>query len=215
MCGGFALSLGAAARNGRARIVQQLAYTAGRVFTYSVAGALAGYSGWRLASALPAVTRVQALVSILAGGCLLLLGLRHAGVLRWPVWKASGGFCPAAAAFRGLLRSQAAGGAFLAGVATGFLPCGLVYSLLALAAASGSPADGALRMALFGCGTAPAMIAVGSLGPIVGWSVRRRAFRAAAWCIVAIGALAVARGGTQLRSPSDSPDGCLYCESDS
>jgi sulfite exporter TauE/SafE len=43
----------------------------------------------------------------------------------------------------------------------GFLPCGLVYSMLALASVAGGPADGALVMLAFGAGTLPALFAAG------------------------------------------------------
>jgi sulfite exporter TauE/SafE len=46
------------------------------------------------------------------------------------------------------------------GMATGLLPCGLVYATLAVSVASGSAAIGALAMAAFGVGTAPALTAV-------------------------------------------------------
>jgi sulfite exporter TauE/SafE len=45
------------------------------------------------------------------------------------------------------------------GMLWGWLPCGLVYSALGQALASGSPAKGAALMAAFGLGTLPAMLA--------------------------------------------------------
>ncbi|MDH5580221.1 MAG: sulfite exporter TauE/SafE family protein, partial [Betaproteobacteria bacterium] len=50
------------------------------------------------------------------------------------------------------------------GALWGFLPCGLVYSALAVAATSGSAAGGALIMLAFGLGTLPAMVAATLLG---------------------------------------------------
>jgi hypothetical protein len=47
------------------------------------------------------------------------------------------------------------------GALWGWLPCGLVYSMLALALASGSPGNGALVMAGFGLGTLPAILLAG------------------------------------------------------
>ena len=41
----------------------------------------------------------------------------------------------------------------------GLLPCGLVYTMLAVAVAAGGPAQGALLMLGFGLGTLPAMLA--------------------------------------------------------
>src|SRR6185436_14166344 len=46
---------------------------------------------------------------------------------------------------------------FALGLLWGFLPCGMVYSMLAFAALSGSAWNGATLLLLFGLGTAPAM----------------------------------------------------------
>jgi sulfite exporter TauE/SafE len=46
------------------------------------------------------------------------------------------------------------------GMATGLLPCGLVYAALGIPVAASDPMVGALAMAAFGVGTAPALTAV-------------------------------------------------------
>ena len=46
-------------------------------------------------------------------------------------------------------------------MATGLLPCGLIYATLGIAVASGDPLTGGLAMAAFGLGTAPALAALG------------------------------------------------------
>ena len=48
-----------------------------------------------------------------------------------------------------------------AGALWGWIPCGLVYSMLALALASGDAVSGALVMAAFGLGTLPNLLAAG------------------------------------------------------
>ncbi len=83
---------------------------------------------------------------------------------------------------------------YLLGVCTGFLPCGLVYAFLALAAASGTMWQGGLRMLVFGLGTAPLMLLAGWSGSLVQLSIRRRAIRIAACCVLATGLLSIARG---------------------
>ncbi len=49
------------------------------------------------------------------------------------------------------------------GLVWGWLPCGLVYSALALAAVSASPQRGTLLMLGFGLGTLPMLLAMGSV----------------------------------------------------
>jgi sulfite exporter TauE/SafE len=65
-------------------------------------------------------------------------------------------------------------GEYVTGVSLGFLPCGLVYGALAVSAGCGAPAMGAAAMAAFALGTAPALVAVGYGGALLG--ARRRAF---------------------------------------
>lgn len=63
-------------------------------------------------------------------------------------------------------------GGFLIGVGLGFLPCGLVYTALIAAGASGSLFSGMLAMASFALGTMPALIAVAWLGNQAGTRLR-------------------------------------------
>ena len=56
-------------------------------------------------------------------------------------------------------------GLFTIGLLNGLLPCGLVYVALAGAAATGTAAQGALFMFIFGLGTAPLLLAVALAGP--------------------------------------------------
>jgi hypothetical protein len=56
------------------------------------------------------------------------------------------------------------------GALWGWLPCGLVYSVLITALASGSATQGALIMAAFGLGTLPNLLAIGLFWEsIKGW----------------------------------------------
>ena len=51
--------------------------------------------------------------------------------------------------------------AFFLGMVWGWLPCGLVYSVLIAALASGSASQGAIIMLCFGLGTLPTLLAMG------------------------------------------------------
>jgi sulfite exporter TauE/SafE len=61
------------------------------------------------------------------------------------------------------LRVQTLPQAFYAGLLWGWLPCGLVYSVLIWAMVSGSALQGALLMLAFGLGTLPALLLMGVL----------------------------------------------------
>ena len=51
------------------------------------------------------------------------------------------------------------------GILWGFLPCGLVYTVLMTAASTGNAVSGALTMFSFGAGTAPAMMGLTIAAP--------------------------------------------------
>jgi sulfite exporter TauE/SafE len=110
------------------------------------------------------------------------------------------------------LRSGTLRHVFLAGVLTGFLPCGLVYAYVALATSTGDTLHGAVTMAAFGAGTVPAMILTGSGASLLSLAGRRRMLRVAAWCVVVVGAISLARGLGFLDLPGwHSASGCPAC----
>jgi sulfite exporter TauE/SafE len=146
----------------------QLWYTAGRVLTYVVLGALAGFVGGvvELAGSLLGVQRAAL---VLAGLVLVLeaiLGLAGTG----PLASTQGGrlFGRASAALGRRIPSHPLG----LGLLLGLLPCGLLYSALIAAVSRGGPAEGALAMLVFGLGTAPALLGVSLADDLL---ARRRA----------------------------------------
>jgi len=149
--------------SGGTRWSLHLAYNTGRLTSYMAAGALAGaigQTGLLLRDSVP----VQHLLFALSSLMLIALGLylagiwgvvRHieqAGALLWRYIQ------PLA---RGLLPITTASRALLFGALWGWLPCGLVYSVLVTALASGDPQSGALIMLAFGLGTLPNLLAIG------------------------------------------------------
>jgi len=88
----------------------------------------------------------------LAFGWRILAPLESAGAKLW------NRIAPTA---KGLVPVETATQALGLGLIWGWLPCGLVYSVLLLAATTTEPARGALVMAAFGLGTMPAMLATG------------------------------------------------------
>jgi hypothetical protein len=69
--------------------------------------------------------------------------------------------------FSGLLGDSRPLAAFSGGIFNGFVPCGLVYAMLAYAASLGSPAGAALAMLAFGAGTVPALLLLGISADLV------------------------------------------------
>ena len=148
-------------------------FNAGRISSYALAGAFAGAAGglgWYAAGG-------QSALYVLANVVLIFVGLHLAGLkspMRWieslgaPLWRR---VQPVAAR---LIQVRTPGGAYRAGLAWGWLPCGLVYGALAAAAFAGSPAGGAAGMIAFGLGTAPWLLAAGvAAARLRGWMTRR------------------------------------------
>jgi len=209
MCGPFALAIGAAGRDWRQNLARQVGYTAGRVFTYAFLGMAAAFGSATLGQRAADWVRVPALLAIAAGVFLVYQGLVTAGVMRSLTSMATrSGPCLAAGFFRAFLNAPQPGQVFIAGLLTGFLPCGLVYALLALAASTGNVWHGAMTMTLFGLGTAPMMILFGSGSSLLSWNWRHRVLRMAAWCVVVAGVISIARGIGGLQSVP----ACPFCE---
>jgi len=209
MCGPFALVIGSATPAWRANLVRQVAWSAGRLFTYAVLGGAAGFVGLRAARALSGWTNVPAILAIAAGALLVVQGLLAAGVLRRRGVGAGG--CPGGGALRALLAARGTLEVFLAGMFTGLLPCGLLYGMLALAAATHDVPRGLLTMVAFGLGTVPALLVAGLGGSIVGLSARRHLHAVAAWCLVLTGCVSIARGAGFVRFADAEPAGCPLC----
>lgn len=184
MCGGIAGALGMAG-GGRASFAA--AYSAGRIASYAVAGAIAGALGAGLAGAAglgPSLRLVMGIVLMLLGlqvaiNLRLLAPLEAAGARLWR------GLAPIARRF---IPPRHAGQALALGALWGWLPCGLVYGMLAAAAGSGSALGGAAFMAVFGLGTAPAMIGLTWASGRSGTFLTARRRRALGWLLVVFGA---------------------------
>jgi uncharacterized protein len=196
MCGGIvsALSLQrhevrrAGSVTSSADIALHAAYNSGRIASYAVAGALAGMTGAgsvALAGSFPARQALYIAANIM----LLVLGLYLAGVWRGllqlervgtVVWKQlqplSKNFLPVTNVPR----------AFMLGTLWGWIPCGLVYSMLVVALASGSAQNGALVMLAFGLGTLPNLLAVGVMAARMRTWFRYPAVRVGAGAMVAM-----------------------------
>ncbi|MCC7476422.1 MAG: sulfite exporter TauE/SafE family protein [Pirellulales bacterium] len=214
MCGPLAIALGANQQRLRANIFRQLTFTIGRIFTYGFLGVAVSYGGWWLGRLSTTAINVQAGLSIIAGIVLMVVGLTYLGLVRFPYrWLVPATSCMAAQWLKTLLTSPGHANALLAGVFTGFIPCGLVYGFLAYAASTGNIFRGWLIMAAFGLGTAPLMMLTGIGGAMLTHSARVRALRIAAWCVVVTGILSIARGaGYGDWFGTGTPAGCPLCQ---
>ena len=185
MCGGIsgalAFALGRDVGPAR-RYLLLTGYSLGRIMSYALMGALfAGAAGGLAGDGGMRVLRVLAGVLLVLMGCYLAGWLNALALLERAghgVWRRVQGV---AARMMPVDRLHKA---LLAGMAWGWLPCGLVYSTLSWAGTSGSAAQGALLMATFGLGTLPAVVASGALAAELRALLQRRGLRVIAGLLV-------------------------------
>lgn len=140
-----------------------LAYNLGRIFSYTVGGAIAGYLGFVAADWVSEyhswfLLRIAAAVLMIGFGLYIAgwwMGLVYIERLGARLWR----------------RIQPIGGrlfpihrwyqALVLGLLWGWLPCGLVYAVLVWSFAAGGWREGAMLMASFGVGTLPLLVVLG------------------------------------------------------
>lgn len=168
MCGGIvgALSMGLqqdTARAGRTLWPELLAYNGGRILSYTLAGAVMGGLG-ALAADMAAMHGARLWLQLLAALFMIAMGLylggwwfglaqlERAGQRLWALISPLG---------RRLMPVRHAGQALALGLLWGWLPCGLIYSVLAWSMAAGGALEGAGLMLSFGLGTLPNLMLMG------------------------------------------------------
>jgi len=175
MCGPIqaAFSLEQESRGGRC-LPPLLRYHLGRVTGYVFIGGAFGLLG-------SAVRLGGAALALQGGFAIALAALMAAFVLGG--WSAGNlaafgeSFGPTRLATRGIRRFLAARtrrGQIALGVANGFLPCGPVLAVALTAAAAADPLVGMGLMAVYGLGTAPALLVLGAASSRLGPVFRRR-----------------------------------------
>ena len=170
MCGPLVILAGGRfPRQGLRSVPYHLLYHLSKAAVYAVLGLVIGGLGKLFFDA--ANGNLTGLVSVVLGLAVIFSGLAYLGLLGSGEITLVGKLWSRAARqlsrLTGIARAAALGGL------NGLLPCGLVYSALLIAAASGSPVMGASGMFVFGLGTMPGLVI---LGAGAGWvSLKARA----------------------------------------
>ncbi|NNF41014.1 MAG: sulfite exporter TauE/SafE family protein [Woeseiaceae bacterium] len=163
MCGGLSglYAVNASIASLRAQLPMAFAYNSGRILSYAFLGIVVATLGQMVVGAIP---DIAAPVRFASGLLIVIVGLQVAFGWRFlaPLEKAGARIwnriAPAA---KGLLPVTSIPKALGLGLLWGWLPCGLVYSVLLLAATTADGLHGGLVMIAFGIGTLPAMIMTG------------------------------------------------------
>ena len=196
MCGSIigtlTLSLSPEIRNNKKRLLPFVFnYNFGRITSYAIAGGLVGAiealltmhlgetHGHRFLQLLSAVIMASAGLYI-AGWFPRFAYIEKTGMLLWKKIEPYG---------RKLIPVKNLKQAYLFGMIWGWLPCGLVYSALALAATAGDASKSSLTMLAFGLGTLPAVIGVGVMTQLLTRLSRIKRFKEAVGLLMIILAL--------------------------
>jgi sulfite exporter TauE/SafE len=163
MCGGIVGAVSMHLPQSKSKVPFLLAYNAGRILSYTIAGAIAGLVG---ASSffLQHVLPIQHVLYGISSLMLIALGLYLAGIWHGVtylenagkvIWKTLQPYS------KRYIPVQSFKQALLLGTLWGWLPCGLVYSVLIASIATGNAVSGGLLMLAFGLGTLPTLLTMG------------------------------------------------------
>ncbi len=197
MCGGLSglFAVNAHVLSLRKQLPRALLYNAGRIVSYAVLGIIVASVGTVIVKAAPPLAIG---IRLLSGIVIILVGLKVAFDLRAlnmlermgaSLWSR---IAPHA---KGLVPADTAPKAFGLGLVWGWLPCGLVYSVLLIAATSAQPVAGAATMVVFGLGTLPAMLMTGLGAARLSSALRRRGTR------IGLGVLIIVMGIATVAMP--------------
>jgi uncharacterized protein len=201
MCGGIISALNAGlppfhARSNVLRALYNLLYNMGRIISYCLAGAGIGLLAEQSATLVMDV--VLPIGSLIAGAFLISLGFYIGGWNSAIVWleRMGQGFWRIVQPLgKYFMPVRSPLHAFGLGLVWGWLPCGLVYSALALAMVAGSPTDGAMVMLVFGLGTLPMLMLMGPGAAYMKDLIRNTTLRRGAGVAVMLFGIYIAASG--------------------
>lgn len=193
-----AIMTGPGALDGMSRII---AYNIGRIGSYAVAGAMAGGIAGG-ARTLAGVSVVQvggywlANLMLVALGLYLMdawRGLSRLEAVGQTLWRKIQPLMKHLLPLDSSLKMLAVGGLW------GWLPCGMVYSVLLTAMLTGSALSGASVMLVFGLGTLPTLLMMGLFGVrLRHWMQRRRVRLLSGLIVLSFGLLGLLRAANGL-----------------
>jgi sulfite exporter TauE/SafE len=188
----------AAVRAGvKAGMWHHFVFHAGRLATYGFLGALAA-GIFYLANLTLFFKQFRGGLTLVGGVLMILLGLVLLKVFPLPCFlmrlcgeKGIVGRVSSASLLRGKQLTSKIG----LGVATGFLPCGLSWAMIAKAAATQNIPLGFLTMVAFGLGTVPVLFLTGVTASFISVRTRLLGERIAALSVILMGLILVFKGG--------------------
>ena len=185
-----------AMNSGGRRLLPQLLYNLGRITTYSIVGGLLGLTG-SFAGVIHPIENFQNILMAAIGLLMVIMGLVVGGWLPLKIGQGSCGWNRFGALVKFVTEAGGPGAFFPMGLILGFIPCGMSYTAFIAAAGAGvhagSQAEGFLRgmlmLFLFGLGTAPALLLLGSIMSVIGQRTRLKLHKASSLAMILAGAV--------------------------
>jgi len=211
MCGGIVVAYSTIKIDPASSKVSQsaahLLYSFGRVFTYSILGAIFGALGGVVVFS----NNANGALLIFAGVAMILAGLSLMGKIKFltliehsfissPLYEKT---------FKSVLHSKSNTSFFLLGMLNGLLPCGFVYFFAITAASTADPLYGAFVMAVFGMSTIPAMFSVGFLASLASaTSFRNMMMSLSSVAVILYGTFTIYNGYEYISNPQKTLRDC-------
>ncbi len=190
MCGPIAISLPVYHQPKWQQLFSNINYQFGRIITYSVLGLLSGVAGRQFFLA-----GWQQWFTIIIGSIILISLLLYKGQHYFKIPFLNKYYLFTQRLISIALKGNKTPLSFLLlGMANGLLPCGLVYLALAGALTTVNVTDSILFMAMFGAGTAPAMILVTFYGRKLSLSIRQAMRKAVPFFVAGMAIILILRG---------------------
>jgi len=211
MCGGIVLAYSTIKVSPESskvsKSVAHLLYNFGRVFTYTLLGAIFGAIGGVATFS----NTANGTLLIIAGVAMILAGLSLMGKIKFltlieHTFSSSSVYKKA---FQSILHSKSNMSFFVLGMLNGLLPCGFVYFFAITAASTASPFYGALVMFIFGISTIPAMFSLGFLSSLASaTSFRNMMMSLSSVAVILYGAFTIYNGYDYISDPSRTVQKC-------
>jgi sulfite exporter TauE/SafE len=192
MCGGIvsALTLGIPSDKRKNKLTFSLfllSYNTGRILSYIIAGIVISTIGVAIGNIGDGLI-VRKVFTVITATMIILLGLYLTGwwtgfiikleLVGSILWRRVE---PIANKFVPVSSNKTA---LIAGMLWGWIPCGLVYTILLLAMTAESIYQGAMIMAIFGAGTLPTLLGVGYLSGSLATKLQKKWVRTSAGIMV-------------------------------
>lgn len=199
MCNPLVMAVSKAGKNA---IYRNLAYNAGRIFTYALLGVLISFIGMGLSLA-----GMQHGISIVAGIAILVIGFANIRI------TAPSFINKKLIKLTTVIRGKFTLRPVFMGMVNGLIPCGMTLVALGYCVTLESPVEGFIAMIFFGLGTMPAMFGISAILKKIVTMLNLSYQRIQATLLILSGVILIGRGITNFEATGNhqKEEGIVVC----